>query len=157
MAYILMNLLCFWVICRLSTDGRNLTYDDLNGLSARSPLLALALLTAAFSLVGLPPTVGFIGKLWLITSAWGHGYNWLVIVVCANTAIAIFYYLSLVRHAYTEETIPLGGAKTMTLDKSLISQAGALALGLLVILLGVLPGPIWRLALTASQSILPMP
>ncbi|MDR2302489.1 MAG: NADH-quinone oxidoreductase subunit N [Deltaproteobacteria bacterium] len=155
MAYVLMNLLCFWVICRLSADGRNLTYQDLNGLSDRSPLLALALLCAAFSLVGLPPTVGFIGKLWLITSAWGHGYDWLVIVVCVNTAIAIFYYLSLVRHAYTEEEIPAHGAQTLALDRSLVSTLGALVLGLLVILMGVLPGPVWSLVLEASRTLFP--
>jgi NADH-quinone oxidoreductase subunit N len=157
MAYVLMNLLCFWVVCRVAADGRNITYEDLNGLSARSPLLALCLLAAAFSLVGLPPTVGFIGKLWLITSAWGRGYDWLVIVVCVNTAIAIFYYLSLVRHSYTEEKIPAGGAQTLTLDLSLASRAGALILGLLVVLLGVLPGPVWSLVMAASQSVLPTP
>ncbi|MDR1487207.1 MAG: NADH-quinone oxidoreductase subunit N [Deltaproteobacteria bacterium] len=155
MAYILMNLLCFWIISRIATDGRNLCYEDLNGLSARSPLLALALLMGAFSLVGLPPTVGFIGKLWLITSAWGHGYDWLVIVVCVNTAIAIFYYLSLVRHSYTEENIPVGGAQSLVLDKSALSQGGALVLGLLVFILGVLPGPVWNLVLSASQTLLP--
>ncbi|MDR0355818.1 MAG: NADH-quinone oxidoreductase subunit N [Deltaproteobacteria bacterium] len=155
MAYILMNLLCFWVICRISADGRNLTYEDLNGLSARSPLLALTLAIAAFSLVGLPPTVGFIGKLWLITSAWDRGFDWLVIVVCVNTAIAIFYYLSLFRHCYTEETIPVGGAQSLALDTGAISQAGALLLGLLVVVLGVLPGPVWNVVLTASKSILP--
>ncbi|MDR2367056.1 MAG: NADH-quinone oxidoreductase subunit N [Deltaproteobacteria bacterium] len=156
MAYILMNLLCFWVICRISADGRNLTYKDLNGLSARSPLLALSLMAAAFSLVGLPPTVGFIGKLWLITAAWGHGYDWLVIVVCVNTAIAIFYYLSLVRHAYTEEDIPAKGAQTLALDRSFIATAGAALLGLLVVILGVLPGPVWSLVLRASQGLYPI-
>ncbi|MDR0622612.1 MAG: NADH-quinone oxidoreductase subunit N [Deltaproteobacteria bacterium] len=153
MAYVLMNLLCFWVICRISADGRNLTYQDLNGLSARSPLLALALLVAAFSLVGLPPTVGFIGKLWLITSAWGHGYDWLVIVVCVNTAIAIFYYLSLVRHAYAEEDIPFGGAQTLTLDRGWASSLGALLMGLMVLILGVVPGPVWSVVLRACRSL----
>ena len=151
MAYVLMNLLCFWIIARISADGRNLTYDDLNGLSARSPLLALSLLAAAFSLVGLPPTVGFIGKLWLITSAWGHGYDWLVIVVCVNTAIAIYYYLSLVRHAYSEETIPVGGVQSLQLDKSLLSQGGALVLAILVVLLGVLPSPVFSALLSAAK------
>ncbi|MDR2443269.1 MAG: NADH-quinone oxidoreductase subunit N [Deltaproteobacteria bacterium] len=151
MAYVLMNLLCFWVIARISTDGRNLTYDDLNGLSVKSPYLALSLLAAAFSLVGLPPTVGFIGKLWLITSAWGHGYDWLVIVVCVNTAIAIFYYLSLVRHAYSEEVIVKYGAQSPQLDKSLLSQVGAVVLALLVVLLGVLPSPVYGLLLMAAK------
>ncbi len=47
--------------------------------------------------------MGFIGKLFLITAAWNHGYNWLVITLAVNSAFAIYYYLSLVRHAYTEE------------------------------------------------------
>ncbi|MDR3154777.1 MAG: NADH-quinone oxidoreductase subunit N [Deltaproteobacteria bacterium] len=163
MAYLFMNLLCFWVVARVSQDGRNLEYDDLNGLSARSPILALCLAAAAFSLVSLPPTVGFIGKLWLITSLWGHGYDWLVIVVCVNSAIAIFYYLSLVRHAYTEDprgTLPEGapagalpGPIALT-DAGVLSQAGALALGILVILLGVLPGPVYSLVLEASKALL---
>jgi NADH-quinone oxidoreductase subunit N len=151
MAYVLMNLLCFWVITRLATDGRNLTYQDLNGLSSRSPLLALALLVSAFSLVGLPPTVGFIGKLWLLTACWDHGYDWLVVVVCLNTAIAIFYYLSLVRHAYAEETIPAGGAQELALDNSLVGRLGALVLGLLILALGLVPEPIWKVVLDASK------
>ena len=66
MAYLLMNLLAFWVLARVSHDGRNLTYDNLNGLSKRSPVLAMCLYSAAFSLVSLPPFAGFVSKLWLI-------------------------------------------------------------------------------------------
>ncbi|MDR1578559.1 MAG: NADH-quinone oxidoreductase subunit N [Deltaproteobacteria bacterium] len=157
MAYLLMNLLVFWIISRVSNDGRNLTYNSLNGLAKRSPLLALALAAGAFSLVGLPPTVGFMGKLWLITSAWGFGYDWLVIVVCVNTAIAIFYYLSLVRHAYTEEPAT-GSTEELAINQtnaSAFSQLGALALGLLVVGLGVAPSSVFGVILTASQQILP--
>ncbi|MDR2354161.1 MAG: NADH-quinone oxidoreductase subunit N [Deltaproteobacteria bacterium] len=161
MAYLLMNLLCFWVISRVAHDGRNLTYDDLNGLSHRSPVLALCLAAAAFSLVSLPPTVGFIGKLWLITSLWGHGYDWLVIVVCVNSAIAIFYYLSLVRHAYTENPVgetadlPLGTGAIAQTDTSAYSHFGALFLGILVVILGILPSPVYDLVLIAARGILP--
>lgn len=151
-AYLAMNLLCFWVISRLAPDGRNLSYRDLNGLSKRSPWLALSLAAAAFSLVGLPPTIGFIGKLWLVTGAWGHGYNWLVIILCLNSAIAIFYYLSLVRHAYTEgENDPLRGAAP---DTGLFSSLGATLLALIVVGLGVLPSPVFNLALEASRALL---
>ena len=155
-AYLTMNLLCFWVISRVAPDGRNLTYRDLNGLSKRSPALAMALGTAAFSMVGLPPTVGFIGKLWLITGAWGYGYNWLVIVLCVNSAIAIFYYLSLVRHAYTEgEDDPLRGAAP---DTSNFSTWGAMVLALVVVLLGtVAAAPVFDMALSASQAFFFLP
>ena len=151
-AYLAMNLLCFWIISRLAPDGRNLSYRDLNGLSRRSPWLALSLAVAACSLVGLPPTIGFIGKLWLVTGAWGRGYNWLVILLCVNSALAIFYYLSLVRHAYTEgENDPLRGAAP---DTGLFSALGAGLLALIVVILGVTPAPVFDLALEASKSLL---
>ncbi len=151
-AYLSMNLLCFWVISRVAPDGRNLSYRDLNGLSRRSPWLALSLAAAAFSLVGLPPTVGFIGKLWLITGAWGHGYNWLVILLCVNSALAIFYYLSLVRHAYTEgEDDPLLGAAP---DTGLFSSVGATLLAVVVVALGILPAPVFNMALEAGQALI---
>jgi NADH-quinone oxidoreductase subunit N len=164
MAYLVMNLLAFWVLARISQDGRNLTYDDLNGLSQRSPVLAMCLAAAAFSLVSLPPFVGFIGKLWLITSLWGHGHDWLVIVVCVNSAIAIFYYLSLVRHAYTEDPAadPMdpsaakpgpGGSIALT-DTSAYSHIGALFMALMVLLLGCFPGPVYQLALDASRMLI---
>lgn len=154
LAYLVMNLLCFWVICRVAPDGRNLTYRDLNGLSRRSPWLALSLAVAAFSLVGLPPTIGFIGKLWLLTGVWGHGYNWLAVLMCLNTAIAIFYYLSLMRHAYTEgEDDPLRGAAPET---GIFSSAGALVLAALVVLLGVLPASVFNTVLDAGQQLVYM-
>ena len=102
--YLLMNLTCFWVICSLSTDGKNLKLDDLNGLYKRAPYLAFVLAVGAFALVGLPPTAGFMGKLFLLTAAWNRGYNWLIIIAALNTAISIYYYLNIVRHAYTQES-----------------------------------------------------
>ncbi|MDR2826917.1 MAG: NADH-quinone oxidoreductase subunit N [Candidatus Adiutrix intracellularis] len=155
LAYLTMNLLCFWIISRIASDGRNLTYRDLNGLSQRSPWLALALTIAAISLVGLPPTVGFIGKLWLVTGAWGFGYNWLVIILCLNSAIAIFYYLSLVRHAYTEgEDDPCRGAAP---DISIWSSLGAVILALAVVILGVISAPVFDLALAVGRELITLP
>lgn len=92
MAYLVMNLLCFWVVSRVASDGRNLLLSDLNGLYKRAPALAFALAVGAFALVGLPPTVGFMGKFFLIAAAWNNGYNWLVIALVLNSAIAIYYY-----------------------------------------------------------------
>lgn len=149
LVYILMNLTCFWVVCHLSKDGRNINYADLDGLHGRSPVLAFVLAVSAFSLVGLPPTAGFMGKLFLLTSAWGRGYDWLVIIAALNTAISIYFYLSLVRHAYTHdqqaEPVPAKG--------------GGMALGALfaalILLIGVLPAPVYELAVQAGRSLMP--
>jgi len=67
--YLLMNLGCFFVIYNLAPQGENITFDDLGGLYKRSPLLALTLAVGAFGLAGIPPTIGFTGKLFLFTAA----------------------------------------------------------------------------------------
>lgn len=149
LAYVIMNMLCFWVVSRIAVDGRNLEMKDLNGLYKRSPALAFSLAVGAFALVGLPPTVGFMGKLFLLSAAWNHGYNWLVIGMVLNSAIAIYYYLSLVRHAYTEED----GPATQP-DTSLFSSAGAMVLAGLALLLGVVPAFVFDFAVRAAEAMM---
>ena len=146
-AYLVMNLLCFWVVSRVAADGRNLVLEDLNGLYKRAPALAFALAVGAFALVGLPPTIGFMGKFFLIAAAWDNGYNWLVIALVLNSAIAIFYYLTLVRHAYTEDTAPQEAP-----DSSPFSVTGALVLAATVLVLGILPSGFLEQALEAVKS-----
>ena len=151
LAYVLMNFACFWVICRVAADGRNLTLHDLNGLHHRAPTLAFVLAVSAFSLVGLPPTAGFMGKLFLLTSAWDHGYNWLVITAALNTAISIYYYLNLVRHAYTQDDPERLPARQM---EPVYTYVWGLVLAGLVLLLGVLPGPVYDVAVSASSNLI---
>jgi NADH-quinone oxidoreductase subunit N len=145
LVYIIMNLTCFWVICRVSGDGRNLQLDDLNGLFRTRPALAFVLAVGAFALVGLPPTGGFMGKLFLFSAAWGKGYDWLVILAALNTAISIYYYLSLVRHAYTGEP-----AETPLPEKA----GGALFGGVLAgatLVLGMFPSRFFELAMRVTE------
>ncbi len=150
LVYVVMNLLCFWVVSRVAVDGRNLVLSDLNGLHRRSPVLAFALGVGAFALVGLPPTAGFMGKLFLITAAWNHGYNWLVIALALNSAIAIYYYLSLVRHAYTE---PDENASLPAPDQSAFSLGGAVALAAATLVLGIVPAPLFEKAVKAGMAL----
>ncbi|MGX9364478.1 NADH-quinone oxidoreductase subunit N [Desulfoplanes sp. PS50] len=148
LAYVFMNLTCFWVIARIAPEGKNVQLDDLAGMYKYAPAYALTLAVGAFALVGMPPTIGFTGKLFLFTSLWGHGYDWLVILGAINTAFSIFYYLNLVRYAYTkEETGP------QTVDATLGSRIMALGLAGIVLVLGCLPSSVYQAALTATQSI----
>jgi NADH-quinone oxidoreductase subunit N len=94
LACVLMNLTCFFVVCAIARKDENPTLDDLNGLYRRGPALAAILAVAAFALVGLPPTAGFTGKLFLLSAAWEQGYHWLVIVAVLNTAISIYSFRS---------------------------------------------------------------
>ena len=72
------------------------TYEDLAGQGRRHPLLGLAMAVSCFSLIGLPLTVGFFGKFYLIHPALQAGYVWLVVITVANAAISAAYYLRIV-------------------------------------------------------------
>ena len=108
--YVVMNLACFLVICSVAHQGENVSIDDLTGLYKRSPLLALTLLIGLFALAGIPPFVGFFGKFFLLVDALRKDYILLVTLAAINTAIAIYYYLSVVRVAFCtaeEEKAPI--------------------------------------------------
>ena len=149
LAYLLMNLACFYVVCAISKDGENPTLDDLDGLYRRAPALAMILAVAAFALVGLPPTAGFTGKLLLLSAAWDQGYHWLVIVAVLNTAISIYYYLGMVRHAYTGES----EAPALIVSRGRIVFGGVLAA--IVLLVGMLPASLYGFAVRAAAALRP--
>jgi NADH-quinone oxidoreductase subunit N len=99
--YLFMNLGCFFVIYHLAPQGENISFDGLTGLYKRSPLMALTLAVSVFGMAGIPPTIGFTGKLFIFTAAIKKDMYGLVILAVINTGIAIFYYLKMVRAAYT--------------------------------------------------------
>ena len=130
-AYLFMILACFAVICQLSRNGANISVEDLAGLHRRSPLLAATLLVGVFALAGIPPFAGFMGKFTLLKAALTKGHLALVVIAVINTAIAIYYYLNLVREAWLSEPRDLSPIAlrwpARTLCVSLI--AGIVALG----------------------------
>jgi NADH-quinone oxidoreductase subunit N len=136
--YMLMVLACFVVISRVSRDGTNVAIDELAGLHHRSPLLAVTLIVGLFGLAGIPPFVGFMGKLSLLTAALAQGHLVLVVIAMINAAIAIYYYLSVVRKAVFGEK---SGDNAQPAPIQLDWQTRGLCVGLIVaiILLGVAP------------------
>ena len=72
------------------------TFEDIAGLGRRHPALGLAMAACCFSLIGLPLTVGFLGKYYLIRPALEAGWYGLVIVLVLNAAVSAGYYLRIV-------------------------------------------------------------
>ncbi len=138
-AYFLMVLACFAVICKVSPNGTDVSIEDLAGLHRRSPLLALTLGVGIFALAGLPPFAGFMGKLGLLSAALARGYLWLVIVAVVNAAIAIYYYLCVVREAFFRDPGSLPPIR--------VGWAARLACGALIaaiLLLGIAPARVLK-------------
>ncbi len=95
--YGVTNTAMFAVLASLERNGEDVeTLDDLAGLRTRHPVLAWMLAASAISLIGMPPLIGFFGKLSLFSAALGAGHTQLVIIAAVNSAISAFYYLQLV-------------------------------------------------------------
>jgi NADH-quinone oxidoreductase subunit N len=95
--YALMNLAAFAVV--VARERETALGDDIGavrGLGRERPLLAWPLTISMLALAGLPATVGFIGKLYLIEALVGGDYTWLAVFIAVGTMISLAYYLRVV-------------------------------------------------------------
>jgi NADH-quinone oxidoreductase subunit N len=99
-AYLFSNLLAFLVVAILSVRTGSFRIQDMSGMSKRSPILAGSMLVALLSLAGVPPLGGFFGKFLLIGSVLQAGITWLAVVSVINVAMALYYYLLVVKMMY---------------------------------------------------------
>ncbi len=132
-AYGLGTIASFAVLgCLRAGDREAQTYRHISGLHKTSPFLAALMLLSVLSLLGLPPLVGFLGKVYLIGSAFGAGYTMLVIILVLNSAISAAYYLRIASVCYfgePDETVRSAGL--------LSRSAGALIAATLAVVLGI--------------------
>ncbi|MFP4344562.1 MAG: NADH-quinone oxidoreductase subunit N [Anaerolineales bacterium] len=132
-AYTVTHLGAFTVVTVLACNLDTHVVDDFEGLHQRSPGLAFAMLIFLLSLVGIPATVGFMGKLWLFSSAMESGQGWLAVLGVVNSVISLGYYWRVIRAMYLraptqEEGIAVLPAFRVALTLTLTA---VLALGLL--------------------------
>ena len=143
-AYAFTNLGAFIAIIAISNKTNSDLISDYSGMAKRAPLLALALGLCLISLIGIPPTAGFMAKIYIFNAAVDHDLMWLVIVAVVNTAISAYYYLRVVRVMFlgaplSEEAVPSSGALRAALSVACIG----------VLLLGVYPWALLKIAETA--------
>lgn len=94
LAYAFMNLGAFAVVILYGRKGEeNINIEDYSGLASKYPLLALAMAIFMFSLAGIPPTAGFVGKFYIFSAAVKAGYVELAIIGVLNSALSVYYYL----------------------------------------------------------------
>jgi NADH-quinone oxidoreductase subunit N len=104
---------------------------DLSGLYLRSPLAAFAMLVFMLSLGGIPPTAGFMGKLWIFGAAIEAGYVWLAVIGVVMSAVSLYYYLRVVVFMWMKPEV---AASPVRLAPALgvalaVTLAGTLVLG----------------------------
>ncbi len=99
-AYLLMNLGAFYVVMLVANKYHTEDIEGYAGLGYRSPYAAFALTVFLFSLTGIPPTFGFIGKLYLFAALIHTEYIWLAVVGVLNSVVSLYYYANVVRQMY---------------------------------------------------------
>ena len=135
-AYSFMTIGAFAVVSIIARDGKEHTsLKDLNGLWRRQPFAAAALLIFVCSLIGIPATAGFAGKLQIFLSAIDAELVLLAVVLALNSVVSIAYYLSLSMASFVDEKDEGAGETRMNpgLRATLtICVAGVFAAGILV-------------------------
>ena len=102
--YLVMTLGTFACILQMRRDGRYVeTIADLAGLSRGRPMMALAMAILMFSLAGIPPLAGFIGKLYVFKAAIDAGLIWFAVVGVVLSVVGAYYYLRIVKLMYFDE------------------------------------------------------
>ena len=147
LAVLLMKFTCFLVLVRAAAPQGNLQIAQLAGLHRRSPMLAMALMLSLFGLAGIPPTIGFTGKLLVFTAAIQQGYLWLVLVAMINVVISLYYYLLVIKAAYLAEPDPAYPAPTVALADRVLAAGLIVA----IVFVGIYPKDVLALAYSAVQ------
>jgi NADH-quinone oxidoreductase subunit N len=148
MIYAFMNIGAFAVIVMLRSEGfRGDSIYDYEGLAKTHPLAAALMLIFMFSLTGIPPTAGFIGKLYIFMAAINAGYTWLVIVAVLFSAISAYFYLRIVMYMYMRDP-----KTTVTLTTSFSSGVVLAVTTAAVLIIGVFPTALVEFAKAAVKG-----
>ena len=100
--YLFMNLGAFFIVIMVKNNTGGETFDDFQGLGWKMPFVGGIMTLFMLSLTGLPPTAGFVGKLYIFKSLIGAGdeYYWLVFFGGLNSVISLYYYFNVVKVMY---------------------------------------------------------
>lgn len=144
-AYAFTNLGAFIAVVAVSGRTGSDRIADYAGLARRAPFLAAGLAFGLVSLTGIPPTAGFVAKLYIFNAAAQSDLVWLVVIAVLNSVLSAFYYLRIVRLMFlaeppTAERIPVSPTLGFALAVAVVG----------IILVGVLPSPLLDAAQDAA-------
>ncbi|AOS83960.1 NADH-quinone oxidoreductase subunit N [Chlorobaculum limnaeum] len=105
-SYLLMNYGAFYVVILIANRTGSENLDDYKGLGKKMPLAGAALTVFLISLVGLPPTFGFIGKLMIFSALLAKGslFMWLALIGILTSVISLYYYMLIPLNMYLRES-----------------------------------------------------
>ncbi|HEU0265266.1 MAG TPA: NADH-quinone oxidoreductase subunit N, partial [Geobacterales bacterium] len=150
LSYTFMNIGAFAIIILVGKKGdANNNVMDYAGLASRRPVLAAVMAIFLFSLAGIPPFAGFMGKFYLFGGAIQAGYLWLAIIGVLNSAASVYYYLRVMVYMYMKEPEQ---------DFAWAKTTPAIFVALSIALAGVvIPGLLPQSLLSLAQQALTLP
>ena len=166
--YLMMNLAAFAVIViRERESGLGDDISSVQGLGAERPLLALPMTLAMLGLAGIPATAGFIGKFYLIDAAVSGDYAWLGVVIVIGSMVSLAYYLKVIAAMWMQDAPTPGAALATTGHPAMAGGSAeadsgrfefetwfvALLFGGATLFFGIVPSPLFDLAVDAGRSL----
>jgi NADH-quinone oxidoreductase subunit N len=133
------------LLSRRGFDAENIS--DFKGLNARSPWFALMMMFLMFSMAGIPPFIGFFGKLNVIDAALSSGYTGLAVLMVLASVVGAYYYLRVIWFMYFEENEDQAVLQASTDTRLVLSLNGVAVLAL-----GIVPGWLWTLCTQIALS-----
>jgi len=135
MIYMFMNMGAFAIVIMLRSEGfQGEDIEDYIGMSKSNPTAAALMLVFMFSLTGIPPTAGFIGKFYVIMEVINAGYTYLAVVAVVFSAVSAFFYLRIVMYMFMrdpKEEVVLTSSPSMSFALAVTSM--------MIIIIGVFP------------------
>jgi NADH-quinone oxidoreductase subunit N len=143
LTYVVTAAGAFGIVILLSRRGYDAELlSDFKGLNARSPWFALMMLFLMFSMAGVPPFVGFVSKLYVISAVLDIGGTGLAVLMVLASVVGAFYYLKVVWYMYFEENEDKAVLQA-SMDTRIVLSLNSLA----VLALGVVPGSLLALCI----------
>ena len=125
----------FGVLVLLSSQNKEVDkLVDFKGLSKSKPWFALIMLLLMFSMAGVPLTVGFYAKLYILQSLIHNEMLWLAILAIVMSIVGAFYYLRVVKYMYFDEV-----DEKLSTQHSMLAQTVLSINGLLIVVLFIFP------------------
>ena len=150
-AYAATNLAAFFAVMAITNEVESEEIEDFAGMARRAPVIAAVLAFSMVSLIGIPPTAGFMGKLYLFNAAVRSDLVWLAVVGVVNSVVSAYYYLRVIRVMYlgaptSEERIPSSAPVRLALAVTAVG----------ILLIGLWPGPLLEISETAVGTLVPV-
>ena len=149
-AFAVSDLAAFISVIAISRRFKSDNFGDYAGLARTSPIMAGALTLSLLSLIGFPPTAGFLAKFYVFNAGVQADLLWLVVIAAVNTVISAYYYFGIIKVLWIREPASQVNVPASTALKT------ALALSSFGILLfGILPAAALKLSEAASTIFVP--